>query len=68
MPSPGERHNTARPSMQDDFPVARLVSVRDESLAEVEGYWAALSVGASIVEALAASAWSPGFGITDASA
>lgn len=40
-----------------------FVSVRGETLAEVEGYWAKLSVGASIVEPLAASAWSPGFGM-----
>jgi len=40
-----------------------FVSVRGETLAEVEGYWSALSVGASIVEPLAASAWSPGFGM-----
>jgi len=40
-----------------------FVAVSGESLAEVEGYWAALSVGASIVEPLAASAWSPGFGM-----
>jgi PhnB protein len=40
-----------------------FVSVRGETLAEVEAYWSALSVGASIVEPLAASAWSPGFGM-----
>lgn len=40
-----------------------FVSVRSDSLAEVQGYWNALSVGATIVEALAASAWSPGFGM-----
>ncbi len=40
-----------------------FVSVRGTTLAEVEGYWATLSVGASIVEPLAASAWSPGFGM-----
>jgi len=40
-----------------------FVSVRGETLDEVQGYWAALSVGASIVEPLAASAWSPGFGM-----
>jgi PhnB protein len=40
-----------------------FVSVRGETLDEVEGYWAALSRGASIVEPLAASAWSPGFGM-----
>jgi PhnB protein len=40
-----------------------FVSVRGETLDEVEGYWLALCVGASIVEPLAASAWSPGFGM-----
>ena len=40
-----------------------FVSVRGETLDEVQGYWAALSVGATIVEPLAASAWSPGFGM-----
>ena len=40
-----------------------FVSVRGETLHEVERYWAGLSVGASIVEPLAASAWSPGFGM-----
>ncbi|WP_382305404.1 VOC family protein [Herbiconiux sp. UC225_62] len=44
-----------------------FVSVRGETLDEVEAYWNALSAGASIVEPLAASAWSPGFGmLTDA--
>ena len=40
-----------------------FVSVRGETLDEVEAYWNKLSVGASIVEPLAASAWSPGFGM-----
>ena len=40
-----------------------FVSVRGETLDEVEGYWAKLSVGATIVEPLSASAWSPGFGM-----
>jgi len=40
-----------------------FVSVRGESMEEVQGYWAALSVGASIVEPFAASAWGPGFGM-----
>jgi PhnB protein len=40
-----------------------FVSVRGETLEEVRGYWAKLSAGASIVEPLAASAWSPGFGM-----
>jgi PhnB protein len=40
-----------------------FVSVRGETLDEVQALWAALSAGASIVEPLAASAWSPGFGM-----
>ncbi|MGB3731529.1 hypothetical protein [Microbacterium sp.] len=40
-----------------------FVSVRGASLDEVRGYWDQLSIGASIVEPLAASAWSPGFGM-----
>ncbi|SJM61537.1 PhnB protein; putative DNA binding 3-demethylubiquinone-9 3-methyltransferase domain protein [Actinomycetales bacterium JB111] len=38
-------------------------SVRGESLADVEPIWAGLAEGATIVEPLAASAWSPGFGM-----
>lgn len=40
-----------------------FLSVRGETLEEVEAYWNKLSLGASIVEPLAASAWSPGFGM-----
>lgn len=40
-----------------------FVSVRGETLDEIQGYWAALATGAAIVEPLAASAWSPGFGM-----
>lgn len=40
-----------------------FVSVRGETLDEIERYWNALSVDATVVEALAASAWSPGFGM-----
>ncbi|MCD2443182.1 VOC family protein [Agromyces sp. SYSU K20354] len=44
-----------------------FVSVRGESLDEIQGYWNTLSDGATIIEPLAASAWSPGFGmLTDA--
>ncbi|NYE36297.1 PhnB protein [Nocardioides cavernae] len=42
---------------------ACFVSVSAGSLEEAQGYWDALAVGASIVEPLAASAWSPGFGM-----
>lgn len=40
-----------------------FVSVRGSALDEVQGYWNALAAGASIIEPLAASAWSPGFGM-----
>ena len=40
-----------------------FVAVSGETLDEVQGYWDALSAGASVVEPLAASAWSPGFGM-----
>ncbi|MEU0474143.1 VOC family protein [Streptomyces olivaceus] len=40
-----------------------FVSVRGESFDEVEAYWKKLSDGASVVEPLAASAWSAGFGM-----
>ena len=40
-----------------------FVAVSGETLDEVQGYWAALSAGASVVEPLAASAWSAGFGM-----
>jgi PhnB protein len=38
-------------------------SLRADSLDELTGYWDALADGDSIVEPLAASAWSPGFGM-----
>ncbi|MBE2317497.1 VOC family protein [Solirubrobacter sp. CPCC 204708] len=40
-----------------------FVSVSGETLDEVQGHWDALSAGATIVEPLAASAWSAGFGM-----
>jgi len=40
-----------------------FVSVEGGSLEEVQRYWDALSTGASVVEPLAASAWSAGFGM-----
>ena len=38
-------------------------SVRGATLDEVTGYWNALAEGAAIIEPLAASAWSAGFGM-----
>ncbi|WP_022927262.1 VOC family protein [Patulibacter americanus] len=40
-----------------------FVSVTGETLDEVTGPWEALSAGATVIEALAPSAWSPGFGM-----
>lgn len=40
-----------------------FLSVRGTSLAEVTGYWDGLADGATVIEPLAASAWSPGFGM-----
>jgi PhnB protein len=38
-------------------------SVRGDSLEEVAAYWDTLSEGAEVIEPLAASPWSPGFGM-----
>ncbi|GAB3597953.1 VOC family protein [Microbacterium tumbae] len=38
-------------------------SVRADSLEEIAVFWEALAQGAEIIEPLAASAWSPGFGM-----
>lgn len=40
-----------------------FVSVNGQTLDEIEDYWEKLSDGATIVEPLAASEWSPGFGM-----
>jgi PhnB protein len=42
---------------------ALFVSIGADSLDELQGYWDALAVDAVIVEPLAASAWSAGFGM-----
>lgn len=42
---------------------ALFVSVSADTLDEAQGYWDTLSVGATVVEPLAASAWSAGFGM-----
>ena len=42
---------------------AVFVSLGADSLEELQGYWDALAVGAAIVEPLAASTWSAGFGM-----
>ena len=40
-----------------------FVSVRGDSLEEVQRYWDALAAESAIIEPLAASPWSPGFGM-----
>lgn len=40
-----------------------FVSVRAQGLEEVQRCWDALSAGGTVIEPLAASAWSPGFGV-----
>jgi PhnB protein len=40
-----------------------FVSVDGQTFEEVQGYWDKLSAGSSIIEPLAASAWSAGFGM-----
>ncbi|MDH1539580.1 VOC family protein [Stutzerimonas stutzeri] len=42
---------------------ALFVSIGAECLEELQGHWDALAAEAVIVEPLAASAWSPGFGM-----
>jgi PhnB protein len=42
---------------------ALFVSLGSDTLDELQGYWDGLAVGATIVEPLAASAWSAGFGM-----
>ena len=42
---------------------AMFVSINADTLAEAQGYWEKLSDRAAVVEPLAASAWSAGFGM-----
>lgn len=42
---------------------ALFISIGSDSLEELQGYWDVLAVDATIVEPLAASAWSAGFGM-----
>ena len=42
---------------------ALFVSVNADTLEEAEGYWDKLADGSTVVEPLAASAWSAGFGM-----
>lgn len=42
---------------------ALFVSLSADSLDELQGHWDALAAGATVIEPLAASAWSAGFGM-----
>jgi PhnB protein len=42
---------------------ALFVSINADTLDEAQDYWDKLAGGASVVEPLAATAWSPGFGM-----
>lgn len=42
---------------------ALFVSIESDTLEELQGYWDSLTVDAVIIEPLAASAWSAGFGM-----
>jgi PhnB protein len=42
---------------------ALFVSINADTLEEARGYWDKLAVDGTVVEPLAASAWSPGFGM-----
>lgn len=55
---PTRRENNATVTDQAVF-----VSISSPTLDELQGYWDALVVDATVVEPLAASAWSAGFGM-----
>ena len=61
--SPGVTRSTRRENGVTITDQPFFVSIEGGSLEEMQGYWQALSSGASIVEPLAPSAWSPGFGM-----
>ncbi|GAB3818427.1 VOC family protein [Tessaracoccus terricola] len=56
----GSTHRENHTTVTDQ---ALFVSLGAESLQELQGHWDALADGAVIVEPLAASAWSAGFGM-----
>ncbi|MCF2573614.1 VOC family protein [Brevibacterium sp. UCMA 11754] len=59
VPASGTRRNQGMTITDQPF----FLSIRGNTLAEVAKYWEGLSEGASIIEPLAASEWSPGFGM-----
>jgi len=68
VPGAGDQGATQAPSTRRESGMTVtdqpfFVSVRAGSLDELAGYWERLSEGATVVEPLAASAWSAGFGM-----
>ena len=58
--APGSTHRENNTTITDQ---SLFVSISTPTLEELQGYWDALSTDATIVEPLAASAWSAGFGM-----
>ena len=56
----GSTHRESNTTITDQ---ALFVSISSPTLAELQRYWDALAVDATIIEPLAASAWSAGFGM-----
>ena len=56
----GSTHRENNTTITDQ---ALFVSLSSPTLAELQGYWDALALDGTIVEPLAASAWSAGFGM-----
>ncbi|KQP56822.1 VOC family protein [Agreia sp. Leaf283] len=59
-PATGSTHRENGTTVTDQ---SFFIALNAETLAEATGYWAALEAGATVVEPLAASAWSAGFGM-----
>ncbi len=58
--APGSTHRENNTTVTDQ---SLFVSISTPTLEELRGYWDTLSTDATIVEPLAASAWSAGFGM-----
>ena len=58
--APGSTHRENNTTVTDQ---SLFVSISAPTLEELQGYWDTLSTDATIVEPLAASAWSAGFGM-----
>ncbi|MGN7969910.1 VOC family protein [Microbacterium sp. 22296] len=58
--APGSTHRETNTTVTDQ---SLFVSISTPTREELQGYWDTLSTDASIVEPLAASAWSAGFGM-----